>query len=168
LVILDGLDECKSEEAQCEFLEFICGQVAEADGFPLLWMICSRPELHLERAVRRAETEGLCWVEELRVDDPEAQSDVESYLRDEFRRIAKRCHPRKEGAWPPGKVFDRIVSASSGLFVFATTVIKFIDQSGSDPRSQLEAVVAAIDGAPLPQGSMNPLTYIDNLYLEIL
>ncbi|KAF9444916.1 hypothetical protein P691DRAFT_762987 [Macrolepiota fuliginosa MF-IS2] len=169
LIILDGLDECKSEEDQCKLMGLIKSQLRDIYAHTLLWMICSRPEPHLERVLREAEAEGLCWIEELRVDDPEAQTDVECYLRDEFHRISKRYSAiiGREGIWPPKEVFDKIVSASSGLFVFATTVTRFINQPGSDPRSQLRAIVAAIDGSLIP-GAVNPLTYIDNLYLDIL
>ncbi|KAF9444914.1 hypothetical protein P691DRAFT_806438 [Macrolepiota fuliginosa MF-IS2] len=169
LVILDGLDECKMERAQSEFIELIKGHLKDTRSSSLLWMICSRPEPHLERIFREAEAKNLCWVEELRVDDPEAQGDIECYLQDEFHRISKR-HPAvigKEGNWPPKEVFDKIVSASSGLFVFATTVTRFINQPGTDPRSQLRVIVAAIDGSPIP-GAVNPLTLLDNLYLDIL
>ncbi|KAF9443781.1 hypothetical protein P691DRAFT_712788 [Macrolepiota fuliginosa MF-IS2] len=167
VVFLDGLDECRSEEAQCEFIDLICAQVRQT--YSLLWIICSRPEPHLERAFRKAEAEGLCWVEELRIDDPEAQSDVERYLRDEFERIARKYQDDLgEDTWPPKDIFDKIVGASSGHFLFATTLIRYLDQSHSTPRSQLSAIVAAIDGVPLPSGVTNPLAYIDNLYLEVL
>ncbi len=43
LIILDGLDECKIKEAQCEFVELISDHLRQVKDFPLLWMICSRP-----------------------------------------------------------------------------------------------------------------------------
>ncbi|KAF9439930.1 hypothetical protein P691DRAFT_768591 [Macrolepiota fuliginosa MF-IS2] len=92
LIILDGLDECKSKEAQCQIIELIKLQLKDSGASSLLWMICSQPEPHLKRVVHKAEAEGLCWVEELWIDDPEAQSDTEFYLRDEFHRISKK-HP---------------------------------------------------------------------------
>ncbi|KAF9443783.1 hypothetical protein P691DRAFT_808337 [Macrolepiota fuliginosa MF-IS2] len=167
VVLLDGLDECNSEEAQCEFIDLICSQVKGKHA--LLWIICSRPEPHLEHAFREAEAEGLCWVEELLIDDPEAQGDVERYLRDEFERISNK-YPDDlvRETWPPKDIFDKIVSASSGHFLFATTLIRYLDQSDSSLGSRLSVIVAAIDGAPLPPGATNPLAYIDSLYLEIL
>ncbi len=39
LIVLDGLDECKSKEAQCEFVELISDHVRQEKEFPLLWMI---------------------------------------------------------------------------------------------------------------------------------
>jgi hypothetical protein len=47
LIVLDGLDECRGEEAQCELARLI-GKPETAE-LPLLWMICSRPEWHLTR-----------------------------------------------------------------------------------------------------------------------
>ncbi|KAF9446066.1 hypothetical protein P691DRAFT_828974, partial [Macrolepiota fuliginosa MF-IS2] len=137
---------------------------------PLLWLVCSRPEPHLEHVFRQAEARGLCRVEELRVDDPEAQSDIECYLWDEFNRIFKKCSSviGIDETWPPKLSFDKIVSASSGLFVFASTVVRFTGRPGLNPDSQLKIVVAVVDGSPIPEGISNPLAFVDKLYLEII
>jgi hypothetical protein len=40
LIIIDGLDECESQRAQCEFIELIGDHLRSFPDFPL---ICSRP-----------------------------------------------------------------------------------------------------------------------------
>ncbi len=51
-----------------------------------------------------------------------------------------------DGSWPAAKYVGVIVSASSGLFVYAATVVKFVGDEGcADPKGQLKAVIAFIE-----------------------
>lgn len=45
-VIIDGLDECRSDDAQCEIARIIMASIRE-ESLPLSWAIFSRAEMHL-------------------------------------------------------------------------------------------------------------------------
>lgn len=80
LIIVDGLDECKSKVAQCKFIELISDHVWTVKKFPITWMICSRPEWHLKYLLSQPDFQVTCKCEEISVDDDEAQQDVEHFL----------------------------------------------------------------------------------------
>ncbi|KAF9448537.1 hypothetical protein P691DRAFT_775351 [Macrolepiota fuliginosa MF-IS2] len=133
LIILDGLDECLGNDMQCEIVELINEVVCSPTPLPLLWMICSRPEPHLTYLFFRAHFQIACWKEELFVDEEESKGDVEHYIREELKNIhgryAHTITEDEDGVWPPEEVVVVIIEAASGLFVFASTVLKFIGDS---------------------------------------
>ncbi|KAK1234709.1 hypothetical protein PQX77_002083 [Marasmius sp. AFHP31] len=50
IVVLDGLDECGDEEGQARILSIIQSAYHHAPGFPLRFLICSRPEAWIREA----------------------------------------------------------------------------------------------------------------------
>ncbi|KAF9444576.1 hypothetical protein P691DRAFT_796409 [Macrolepiota fuliginosa MF-IS2] len=86
VMILDGLDECEGESAQCEIIEMISEVTRLRSDLPLLWLICSRPESHLKMTFSRADFMINRGQEEL-VIDHETREDVDRYLRDGFQKI---------------------------------------------------------------------------------
>jgi hypothetical protein len=94
--------------------------------------------------------------------DEVAYKDIRTYLNQEFSRIRTERTARgiDLGAyWPPLGVAEKLAIRSSGIFIYATTVIRFIDDEYSHPMDRLDAVLT------LDPCSTAPL---DDLYTEIL
>lgn len=167
LVVLDGLDECKSKEAQCELIELINAQ-AQSDGCPLLWMICSRPEWHLKTVFSNADFHVTCGREEVAIDDAEAQQDVARLLQSGFQIIRTRYSDFISGDWPSDGDLRRIAVAASGHLGFASFILRFIDdEEYGNPPGQLEVCIRFLGGSGTP-GAINPLHALDLLYHQIL
>lgn len=170
VIVLDGLDECSDERAQCELIELING-AAQRKDLPLLWLVCSRPEPHIKHTFSQPDYIIHCIREELLIDD-EVREDVERYLRDTFREIhasyrhiitVPQGHP-----WPPEEIFDIIAKAASGLFVFASTVIRVVgDPTVGNPDGQLKSLLSMLKGLD-DVGVNNPLEALDIFYSRIL
>lgn len=62
--------------------------------------------------------------------------------------------------WPSGGVLDFLVDRSSGQFIYATTVLKFIGDVNFLPVGRLKAVINASDS--------RARSALDDLYLQIL
>ncbi|KAF9443044.1 hypothetical protein P691DRAFT_434698 [Macrolepiota fuliginosa MF-IS2] len=168
LIILDGLDECKDKEAQVEFIDLIGAHVRQVGEFPLRWMICSRPEWHLQNTLSNTDSEVLCERQELKIGDTEAQEDVRCLLEAEFAKICNKYKDRLPTGWPPKDDLCRIAVAASGHLGFASSILRFIgDDQYSNPCSQLTACKKFLDGGDIV-GVMNPLHALDTLYHRIL
>ncbi|KAJ3574138.1 hypothetical protein NP233_g1971 [Leucocoprinus birnbaumii] len=171
-IIIDGLDECRSESEQAEIVGCILDSTRQSTG--LRWMIFSRPESHLRAAFEKAQDEGICWIKEIRVDAPEMQRDVKEYLEKEFKRITMTFiitngEVQGQDHWPSEEVMMKLLKAVSGLFIYAVTIIKFIgDPLAADPVGRLQMVIEIIDGAPLREGAINPIGAIDTLYRTLI
>lgn len=168
LIILDGLDECRGEEEQCEFIQLISDHVRQVKNFPLLWMVCSRPEWHLKSLLADSDFQITCIREELEIDDTEARDDVFHVLSDGFDSIRRKYRDRLSITWPPLTSLNQLADAASGHFGFASTVLGFVgDRDCGDPGGQLNICIQILkDGRVLE--SKNPFRALDLLYTHIL
>lgn len=168
LIIIDGLDECKGQEAQREFIKLIGDHTRSVDEFPLFWMICSRPESHLKSLLANPHWPITCQREELVIDDTEAQQDAMRILRSEFDKIRHDNEDRLGIDWPSEADLRLIAVAASGHLGFASFIIRFIDDKEyNDPDGQLQVCLRFLGGSSMP-GAINPLHALDLLYHRIL
>ncbi|KAJ6565886.1 hypothetical protein DFH09DRAFT_462875 [Mycena vulgaris] len=159
-IVLDGLDECGDHKIQTEIIRLFMKAI-QVHQLPIRILICSRPEAHLREVLEAEETLALCQQVELSA-DRSAYHDIRTYLRDEFARIHSECKFRGIDLgvdWPSTDALQRLVKKSSGLFIYASTVIRFVDDEYSHPIDRLESVLR------LDPKSTAPL---DDLYTEIL
>ncbi|KXN84591.1 hypothetical protein AN958_12272 [Leucoagaricus sp. SymC.cos] len=170
LIILDGLDEVEDEEAQRSLVSLIGHFVLQYPGTPLIWAITSRPEPHIVNAFSHPEIRSSYWTIEVVIDSDKGRADVEKFLRDRFEEVRSRYGSmlRSNTPWPSEVDFLKVASASSGHFVFAELVSRFIiDETYGNPVSQLKVVIAAIEASPSAILRSNPLASLDNLYERI-
>ena len=74
-----------------------------------------------------------------------------------------REHYIQETPWPPEGVIQSLAERASGQFIYASTVIKFIDDRDFHPQQRLDMVLGT-----LPHGMFSPFAEIDLLYTQIL
>ncbi|KAJ7813252.1 hypothetical protein B0H13DRAFT_2468821 [Mycena leptocephala] len=160
VVVIDGLDECEGQKVQQEILCLI-GRAVTEQQLPLRFLIASRPESHIREIFTGALNNIHC---PLNVE--QSFQDVRRYLFDEFARI-HRDHratmARVPYPWPTPEIIKNLVNKSSGYFIYASTVIKFIDDTKFRPTERL----AIINGMTDPL-SESPFASLDWLYTQIL
>ncbi|KAJ7920447.1 hypothetical protein B0H13DRAFT_185750 [Mycena leptocephala] len=157
IIILDGLDECEDRKIQQQILHLFTGAL-HARQLPIRMLISSRPEPHLREVL---ESQEICGHFNLSPDEA-AYADIRTYLWDEFSRIHSEYKVRGidlGSVWPPQDTLDHLVMKSSGMFIYAATVIRFVDSEYSHPMDRLESVLN------LDPQSTAPL---DDLYTQIL
>ncbi|TFK36571.1 hypothetical protein BDQ12DRAFT_699597 [Crucibulum laeve] len=135
LVIIDGLDECTGHEMQCRILRIIY-EVLSKD-FPFCVLVCSRPEPVIRDEFLASELGEI--TQKLALDDSyQARADIFVFLssgfdkiHDKHQRLGTMTHVSKP--WPPIHTIDALVFKSSGHFIYAATVLKFVD----NPRAHV-------------------------------
>lgn len=166
LVVLDGLDECQGEDAQREIIEMISEVVRLKQDFPLIWLICSRPEAHLKYIFSRPDFIVSCSREELAI-DVESITDVDLYLRDGLAGIRIEFSDVTESTWPSEEQTTQLSNYAFGHFAFASTALRYIgDLHYVAPMSRLNALLSFLKGVRV--GTPNPLEALDTLYTRIL
>ena len=169
LVIIDGLDECQGHDDQCRILSQV-SQIVHKYRLPLRFLIVSRPESHLCEAF--AEPALATITEELSIyGDFQSYDDVAMYLRSEFARIyeSKRHRDIMEsipGPWPSAGAVQELVTKSEGYFIYASTVIRFVDEPYYSPPERLDQVLNH-SLSPTTHDSA-PFAELDKLYSQIL
>ena len=162
LVVVDGVDECAPDRDQMLFLKLI-GKALSEIHIPLRFLICSRPEAHIQASFESEVMTGITRAVSLN-DQFEPDDDIRKYLMDAFARIrAEHKLFKLPPAWPPGRTIDQLVLKSSGQFIYASTVVKFVADIYGDPRKRLDIVLKT-----RPVKSAPPFAELDQLYIQIL
>jgi hypothetical protein len=160
LVIIDGLDECIDERQQTDILSAICNAFMTHE-LPLRFLICSRPEHNIRMRFEQSDLQSATARLVVDMDDTVTQ-DITTFLEAEFSRI-HREHCIQETSWPPEGVIRSLAERASGQFIYASTVINFIDDRHFQPQQRLDMVLGT-----LPHGMCSPFAEIDLLYTQIL
>jgi hypothetical protein len=158
ILLIDGLDECDTHCVQLEILRLIAIAVSQHPK-TFRCLIASRPEAHIRETFSEPLFHGT--LDSLNVE--QSFVDIRRYLGDEFARIHREHHETMGSVptpWPSPHILEMLVQKSSGYFIYASTIIKFIDDKFSRPTEKLEAVQNLT-----PTDSDAPL---DQLYLQIL
>ena len=127
------------------------------------FLVVSRPEYDIERSFESAALQLDINIIGL-LGDLQAYDDVRVYLRDSFARI-KQTHTLREHftpGWPSNDAIEQLVEKSSGHFIYASTVVKYIENDFDNPQKCLDIVIN------LRPTSRNPYAALDALYLSIL
>ncbi|KAF5355921.1 hypothetical protein D9756_004379 [Leucocoprinus leucothites] len=170
LIILDGLDECKGTEAQCELVQLLLDHAGRIQQFPLLWLIYSRPEWHLRTIVSDVDFPAACEKKEISVNDAEAQADARRLLEGELAKIRKQFAGFLPADWPPRQDVDRLCKAASGHLGYVSFMARFIgDKEVGNPEKQLRICTRVASGFGVDGGTqVNPLEALDRLYGRVL
>ncbi|KAK1223835.1 hypothetical protein PQX77_013277, partial [Marasmius sp. AFHP31] len=167
IVVLDGLDECGDEEAQSRILDIIQSAYQQASDFPLRFLICSRPESWIQEAFADQRLLRLSKTVILN-DSLAACEDIRRYFVHHFREIAasrKYRQVRFPNPWPSKEDLETLVERSCGQFIYAATVIKFIQLASNHPITQLCII---LDKALAHRSRTSPYPELDSLYNLIL
>jgi hypothetical protein len=165
IIIIDGLDECENFNSQRDILTLI-GQVTLDPDVGIRFIIASRPEHQIcdifNKEPLLSRTRCLVLDEEY-----DTAADIERYFREKFEDIHLRNRdimPDVTSPWPLEDHLKMLVWRASGQFIYAATVIKFVD-SDTDFRTPEEKLNIILKPGPM-QGS--PFSELDRLYTQIL
>ena len=165
LIIIDGLDECDTLAAQRKVLEIISFLIQKYH-LPILIFVASRPERHLTQAFNTGFLPDvhttLALDHTYRPDD-----DIRRFLTDIFRQV-RTTHPMSgylDHSWPSVDVLERLVKKSSGQFIYASTVVKYVSSIGHHPADRLNVILGI---RPPRHAREMPFGELDTLYRHIL
>ena len=164
LIIIDGLDECDNPAAQCSILEVI-SRLFHHYRLPFLIFIASRPERHLTHSFNTGSLPKFHTT--LALDDTyQPDDDIRLFLTDNFILI-KDAHPMRrylDQSWPSVDVLDGLVKKSSGQFIYASTVMKYVSSIRHQPADRLNVILGI---RPPRHAHEMPFGELDALYRHI-
>jgi hypothetical protein len=167
LVIIDGLDECKPIEDQTRLLNHLY-KLVEDHRFPLRFLIVSRPEAHIRHFFTIPRNKNIST--EISIHgDYQAREDIYRFLRSRFDEIAESGRhfyslEYERRPWPSDEIVKLLRDRSEGYFIYASTVLKCIDDENYSCVKRLEEVLNASDSG----SSTSIFGELDKLYTQIL
>ena len=164
LIILDGLDECCTTSAQTQILDAL-STAAKHLHIPLLFLIASQPEQDIRQSINDPNGLGSLSFSIALDDTYQPEDDIRVFLQSTFDEI-KRKHPSRAHlsmSWPNAEDIQRLVKKSSGQFIFASTVAKYVNSRRHWPPDRLNIIF----GKSKPDQE-TPFAELDSLYHLIL
>lgn len=162
VLLLDGVDECTGNENQTNLVRKIVDIITDP-GLPVIVFFTSRTENHLQQVFRSPKVTK--FLLQLALDDQYLpDKDIRLFLTDKFTQI-RATHPFNHNLgpdWPDPAHIQEIVQKSSGQFIYASVVIKFISSPHRHPALQLEIIRGL-----RPAGNLTPFAELDALYRYI-
>ncbi|PPQ88225.1 hypothetical protein CVT25_005002 [Psilocybe cyanescens] len=163
VVIIDGLDECDDPKVQARIVDLSFRLLGSRD-LPLKILIASRPEVDISLSFDRKPFSTLARI--ALDDDYQSEEDIRHFLANKFDEIKTQHRLRSyiPIGWPALDSLDTLVQKSSGQFIYASTVVKYVASARHRPTHRLEVVL----GIQLPKAGDNPFAELDALYRHIL
>ncbi|KAJ3527286.1 hypothetical protein NMY22_g9844 [Coprinellus aureogranulatus] len=194
-IIVDGVDECKGDQRKAvgteqghnmakednhrEIISTLM-HASQDPSFPFRVIIVSRPERAIERRFNSFEDDGLQLKRVFLDERYEPEADIELFLRARLDTIGRDHGLPKQWYlkalptnWPRHRtrdVLQYLAQEASGQFIYAATVIRYIQDGTDTPHEQLKCVLdwkgakgtrsfAALDAlyAGILRGSPDPL-----------
>lgn len=163
LIILDGIDEVMEQRTQSKILRVI-SDIFHRHRMPFIFLVVSRPEQEIKFAFNSQPLAEL--TDHLRLDNAfHPDDDIRIFLDESFSEIKAR-HPRKKTippSWPSVEVIDALVYKASGQFIYAATVVRFVESIRHRPPERLDIILGL-----RPAHRDLPFAELDALYMHIL
>ena len=163
VIVIDALDECIDDQPASAILSVLgrhIKQLAFANFF-----ITGRPEPRIRTGFRLPLLEPLTQIfllHEVRLSD--VDGDIRLYLQEKLTGVAKRRSDFDlSDPWPCDEDLVALTKKSSGLFIFASTLVRFIESDHHEPKDRLQRIVTSPDNT-VHEGRAG----IDSLYIHVL
>ena len=163
VIVIDALDECIDDQPASAILSVLgqfVGQLSLVKFF-----ITGRPEPRIRTGFRLPLLKPLTQVFLLHEVKPSTvNNDIQLYLTQRLTVIAKqRSDLELPDSWPQDDEIIALTKKSSGLFIFASTLVRFIESEHHEPNERLQLVLSEKSGT-MHEGRAG----IDSLYSQIL
>jgi len=116
--VIDALDECHDQIELAQLIRDIAEFESDAK-VKVKFILTSRPEMHI-RGTPIADTRFSSILQLHTISEAEVTSDIRLYIE----RTLEGCSP--DTSWYTTHDVDALLKLASGLFIFASTVLKFI------------------------------------------
>ncbi|PPQ81148.1 hypothetical protein CVT25_015200 [Psilocybe cyanescens] len=163
VVIIDGFDECDDPKVQAIIID-LSFRLLHSRDLPLKILIASRPEMDISSSFSKNPFSTLARI--ALDDDYQSEEDIRHFIADKFNEIKTwhRLRAYIQDGWPPKDSLDTLVRKSSGQFIYASTVMKYVASPRHRPTHRLEIVL----GIHPPNAGDSPFAELDALYRHIL
>jgi len=124
--VIDALDECSSERELAELLRLLADFESDVK---VKFILTSRPELHI-RGTPISEPDHNAILQLHTISTEEVMSDIRLYVSGTLKDAAPNA------TWYTNQDIDLLVKLSDGLFIYASTVLKYVLHCEEDEDRQ--------------------------------
>jgi hypothetical protein len=163
LIIIDALDECKDGEPASAILSILSRYV---DKIPKTkFFITGRPEAPIRSGFRLKSLLPITEVFKLHEVKPETvDNDIKQFFQIKLANLAEnRSDCDSTADWPSSSDIEILCKKAAGFFIYASTVVKFVDSKIDSPTGRL-ALITSLPQSTVEEGRLG----VDQLYAKVL
>jgi NACHT domain len=153
IIIIDGLDECDYIH-QTPLIKLLVEKAPAL--FPLAWfLVTSQPEEQIRNEFRIA----AATTQQIALYDYSAVDDIWRVCHSGFAEIARtqdwEWQQYMPNPWPSDAEIGQVVQKSEGIFIYISTLLKFVGEGDDLPQNKLQVALKAHAG-------------LDSIYCQVL
>ena len=160
-LVIDALDECEDPKDQdIQIILQLLAEVRSLKAIQLRVLLTSRPEVRIRfgfNQINKNQHQDFMLHD---INRSVVDGDIFVFLRNRFELIRKQYQFRAD--WPNESAITSLVRSSDGLFIWAATAYRFIQQDGRLARDRLTLLLHEADG------SIEPARELDKIYTTVL
>ena len=131
MVVIDGLDECGNRDYVKELIRLLLGGACK---LPFRLLFTSRPEAYITAIFADPSVDG--QIVRIALHDFDGVHDVYNYLRSSLSKV--QIAWGLPSSWPSDANLWELAEKAENIFIYASTIVKFVDDEYDDPRRKLE------------------------------
>ena len=141
ILVIDALDECRDSSSTSIVLSFLAEVIGRIPS--LKFFITSRPETHIQSGFRLGKIRPITDIMILQeVGAESVEGDIRLFFRERLASIARlRTDVDIPKEWPNKRDVDALTTKAAGLFILASTAVKFIHAKHHDPTDRLRMLL---------------------------
>lgn len=154
VVVIDALDECEDMQVVCKIIEAVAEGLHNGNlSYPLRFLVTSRAELRLYHLFQKPKIQfGTNPFDLHSVLPADADSDITIFFTHKLREL-----PNLDPGWPLPEDIRFLVTISEGLFIAASTLLRYIDSEKHPPKFRYQSL-----------HSGHKISGLDSMYKQIL
>jgi hypothetical protein len=149
VIVIDALDECNDKESIGNLIQVLLTHSGRGNHIPYRFLMTSRVEEHIRSKFEVSGSRAHPATYSLALQEYSAGADIRMYLRSQFAAIYQekcRLMPNVRMPWPSEEVLRQLVQQSSGSFIFAATLVDFINDGSDLPHLKLRNALGTHNG----------------------
>ena len=138
MVVIDGLDECGSRDYVKEIIRLL----VSARELPFRLLFTSRPEAYITALFGDPSIHS--QIARIALHDFDGVCDVYDYLRSSLLKV--QIAWGLPSSWPSDTDIWQLAEKAENIFIYASTVVKFVDDEYDNPRRKLKTALRVHKG----------------------
>lgn len=159
LVVIDALDECKDQKNVQTILRLL-SRIQSSKVTQLRVLLTSRPEVPIRHGfdqMRKYDHQDSILHN---IEESIIEHDVTTFLRYNLRGIGRNFG--FDAGWPDELSISKLFKSSGGLFIWAATASRFIEEDSQLARTRLESLLQ------IRNDTLPPERKLDEIYTTVL
>jgi len=164
VVVIDALDECDSKD-DIQLILKLLAQARCLETIRLRVLVTSRPEMPILLGFRNLPGETYQDFVLHSIPPPTVDQDISTFFRRKLSSVKSEPGLSTTSTpWPGEPTVQRLVEKAAGLFIYAATICRFIQDDNYTPEEQLSVILEEDHDTP----SQSPTKHLDDMYTKLL